>query len=67
MDCYRVRPCRNICKVWQQNRGVSGLDCIIRLLLKKCHSRCSVERRPARGDHGGVIAGPHHLRRGVDC
>lgn len=49
MDCYRVRPCRNSCKKFGSRIEVSGLDCIIRLLLKKGHSRCSVEREICKG------------------
>lgn len=48
MDCYRVRPCRNVCEAGQLNRGVSNLGYIMRLFPKTCPSWCSVEMKTSR-------------------
>ena len=64
MDCYRVRPRRNVCEVWQQNRGVSSSGYVMRLFPKMCRSWCSVEVKTARESCCGLLLDPITSQRG---
>lgn len=67
MDCYSSQTsAETAVKFGSRIEELVAWTVLLGSSLKKGHSRCSVERRSARGDRVGVIAGPHHLRRSVD-